>query len=83
LICSTRFQSIRKKEILFFSREKISFAVVLSADGEPIDRVDDQKILAYQVSAWQDYRNKHHAKANWQFTTADARVKLKRLYQFE
>ena len=47
-------------------------------------RIDDQKILAYQVSAWQDYRNKHHAKANWQFTTADARVKLKRLYpQFE
>jgi hypothetical protein len=25
-------------------------------------------------------RNKHHAKANWQFKTADARVKLKRLY---
>jgi hypothetical protein len=22
----------------------------------------------------------HHAKANWQFKTADARVKLKRLY---
>ena len=47
-------------------------------------RIDDQKILAQQVSAWQDYRNNHHAKANWQFTTADARVKLKRLYpQFE
>jgi hypothetical protein len=25
-------------------------------------------------------RNKHHAKADWQFATADARVKLKRLY---
>jgi hypothetical protein len=35
-------------------------------------------------SAWQDHRNKHHAKADWQFTTANARVKLKRLYpQFE
>jgi Homeodomain-like domain len=34
--------------------------------------------------AWQDHRNKHHAKADWQFTTANARVKLKRLYpQFE
>src|SRR5208337_2377900 len=30
--------------------------------------------------AWEDHRNKHHAKANWQFTTDDARVKLKRLY---
>ena len=35
-------------------------------------------------NAWQDHRNKHHAKANWQFKTADARVKLKRPYpQFE
>ena len=25
-------------------------------------------------------RNRKHAKVNWQFTTADARVKLKRLY---
>jgi hypothetical protein len=47
-------------------------------------RIGDQKTLACQVSAWQDHRNKHHAKANWQFTAADARVKLKRLYpQFE
>jgi DDE superfamily endonuclease len=47
-------------------------------------RIDDQKTLARQVSAWQDYRNARHGKANWQFTTADARVKLKRLYpQFE
>jgi hypothetical protein len=47
-------------------------------------RIGDQKVLARQVAAWQDHRNKHHAKANWQFTTDDARVKLKRLYpQFE
>ena len=47
-------------------------------------RIADKKILAREVNAWQDHRNKHHAKANWQFKTADARVKLKRLYpQFE
>jgi hypothetical protein len=40
----------------------------------------DKQILAHEVNAWQDYRNKHHAKANWQFKTAEARVKLKRLY---
>jgi hypothetical protein len=40
----------------------------------------DQQILAHEVNAWQDHRNKHHANANWQFKTADARVKLKRLY---
>jgi len=43
-------------------------------------RIADQKILAQQVSAWQNYRNNHHTKANWQFTTADARIKLRRLY---
>ena len=47
-------------------------------------RIADKQILAHEVNAWQDHRNKHHAKANWQFKTADARVKLKRLYpQFE
>src|ERR1700693_3937207 len=47
-------------------------------------RIADKKILAREVNAWQDHRNKHHTKANWQFKTADARVKLKRMYpQFE
>src|SRR5271165_3700002 len=39
-----------------------------------------QQALQREVDAWQDHRNKHHAKADWQFTTNDARVKLKRLY---
>jgi hypothetical protein len=43
-------------------------------------RIADKQILAHEVNAWQDHRNKHRAKANWQFKTADARVKLKRLY---
>src|SRR6516162_8539242 len=47
-------------------------------------RIADKQILVHEVTAWQDHRNKHHAKADWQFTTANARVKLKRLYpQFE
>ena len=47
-------------------------------------RIADKQILAREVAAWQDRRNKRHAKADWQFTTANARVKLKRLYpQFE
>ena len=43
-------------------------------------RIADKPILAHEVNAWQNHRNKHHAKANWQFKTADARVKLRRLY---
>lgn len=43
-------------------------------------RIPDRKALAKEIKSWQSYRNKHHAKADWQFTTKDARVKLKRLY---
>lgn len=43
-------------------------------------RIPDRRSLAREIRAWQSYRNKHHAKADWQFTTADARIKLKHLY---
>jgi uncharacterized small protein (DUF1192 family) len=43
-------------------------------------RIPDKQTLVEEVAAWQIERNKKHAKADWQFTTADARVKLKRLY---
>lgn len=33
-----------------------------------------------EVEAWQNSRNNSNKKINWQFTTADARIKLKRLY---
>jgi hypothetical protein len=36
--------------------------------------------LTDEVAAWEDSRNKKHVRADWQSTTADARVKLKRLY---
>jgi hypothetical protein len=43
-------------------------------------RTPDQQMLKEEVEAWEAERNRKHAKADWQFTTADARVKLKRLY---
>jgi hypothetical protein len=43
-------------------------------------RISTRQILIDEVTAWEAARNKHHAKADWQFTTADARVKLNRLY---
>ena len=43
-------------------------------------RIPDKQILTREVAAWEDSRNNKHVKTNWQFTTADARVKLKRLY---
>ena len=43
-------------------------------------RIPNKQALQREVDAWQDHRNNHHARADWQFTTDDARVKLKRLY---
>jgi len=43
-------------------------------------RIADKQILTEEVAAWQAERNKKHVKVNWQFTTTDARVRLKRLY---
>lgn len=36
--------------------------------------------LARQALAWQQQRNRRVGTVNWQFRTADARIKLKRLY---
>jgi hypothetical protein len=47
-------------------------------------RIPDKPTLTEEVDAWQQHRNKKHAKADWQFNNAEARVKLKRLYpQFQ
>ena len=36
--------------------------------------------LCEQVQSWQAYRNQQMTTVHWQFTTADARIKLQRLY---
>ena len=43
-------------------------------------RIDDRAWLAQEIAAWQSARNASKAKIDWQFKTADARIKLKRLY---
>jgi hypothetical protein len=43
-------------------------------------RIPNKQILEREVDAWRRHRNTHHAKADRQFTTDDARVGLKRLY---
>jgi hypothetical protein len=43
-------------------------------------RIAYKQTLVEEVAAWEARRNKNHTKADWQFTTANARVKLKRLY---
>jgi len=43
-------------------------------------RIDNMEDLRRQTSAWEKNRDEAQAKVNWQFTTANARTKLKRLY---
>lgn len=43
-------------------------------------RIDSRELLTAEVAAWEQARNSRKTKINWQFTTADARTKLKRLY---
>lgn len=43
-------------------------------------RIADRSTLQTEVEAWQAHRNQQQQGVNWQFTTADARIKLKRLY---
>lgn len=43
-------------------------------------RIETIEALSEEVAAWERTRNASGAKVNWRFTTADARIKLKRLY---
>ena len=43
-------------------------------------RIDNMKTMQEEVKAWETHRNNKDAKINWQFTTKDARIKLKKLY---
>ena len=43
-------------------------------------RIPDRATLAARLRAWQKDRNQSRNKVDWRFTTADARIKLKRLY---
>lgn len=43
-------------------------------------RIPDQDTLRHQVSAWQAQRNQQASTVQWHFTTAEARIKLYRLY---
>jgi hypothetical protein len=43
-------------------------------------RISNKETLIEEVSAWEHDRNNVNVQIDWQFTAADARIKLKRLY---
>ena len=55
--------------------------IELSALGRDLpDRVGDRATLERHVQTWQHRRNAAAITAEWQFTTKDARIKLRKLY---
>jgi DDE superfamily endonuclease len=44
------------------------------------ERIASREELQQRVLAWHNQRNQAVSKINWRFSTADARIKLKRLY---
>jgi hypothetical protein len=43
-------------------------------------RIETREELEREVAAWEEERNERGVEVRWQFTTADARIKLRRLY---
>jgi DDE superfamily endonuclease len=43
-------------------------------------RIPDQDTLSQEVAAWEQKRNAAEVSVDWRFTTADARIKLRKLY---
>jgi MFS family permease len=68
----------------------LTVAVFIPASGWVTDRFGARVVFAAAIAtftiasilcaAWEHDRNANHAKANWQFTTPTARIKLKHLY---
>jgi hypothetical protein len=44
------------------------------------ERMGDKEALERHIATWQRRRNTARTKAEWRFTTADARIKLRKLY---
>lgn len=43
-------------------------------------RIPDQESMRREIQHWESCRNEQNRKADWQFRTEDARIKLKKLY---
>jgi len=64
-------------------RPDLEFGLELHAPWRPFlltRRIPDQDTLRHEVAALEAERNRTPSAINWRFTTADARIKLKKLY---
>jgi hypothetical protein len=69
------FTHTGNRSVKSFKRAAIILALILRTTGRRIP-----KRVSHIVSAWHTQRNRKQKSVDWQFTAADARLKLKRLY---
>ncbi|MDP8207202.1 MAG: IS630 family transposase, partial [Candidatus Electryonea clarkiae] len=43
-------------------------------------RIGNKEKLTSEISSWEKEKNQTNSKIDWQFTTKDARIKLRKLY---
>ena len=43
-------------------------------------RLENEETVRQEVGSWEEERNERQVGVKWQFTTADARIKLRKLY---
>ncbi len=49
--------------------------------GQCLDqRLESQEAVRQEIGSWEEERNERQVGVNWQFTTADARIRLRKLY---
>ncbi len=81
-----RARAIMKKLEIVYTPKHGSWLNIAECELSVLSRQALQKRFATkeelekQVSAWTDKRNKLQKGVDWQFTTVDARIKLKKLY---
>ena len=61
-------------------RLSCSTRILLGASQCLDRRLPDLAAVSPEVAAWETRRNRERPTANWQFTTAKARIKLRKLY---
>jgi hypothetical protein len=77
-VCFKFIDSFRISCILIYSDNPWNLSVLSHQCLER--RIPDKQTLQLEIAAWEERRNDQASTVDWRFTTADARIKLKRLY---
>lgn len=78
---SQRFEPLRPKPINLLSKHGSWLNIAEIEFSVFNQRIADKPLLASEIAAWETRRNQNSRTVDWQFSTSDARIKLKRLYR--